>query len=190
MLNEAFNQLEIASVTLSFHSLLGMGISFTLCGLVIWLSGLALTRIAACTVGGFAGCVAAYVLFNSSTQIIGAGIIVGVLVGVIFELLISSLLGFGNFGYNFSMAITTAFSGTIMIFIGMILLLSLKGAQPIPYISGRQNFFLSVIFAMVTFATIEQLIFCKKAFKTKVRTISSKPKLEIDPVDKEDWRNK
>jgi hypothetical protein len=53
--------------------------------------------------------------------------------------------------------------GTILIFAGMIFLLSYKGAAPVSHIGGRPLIYAGVFAAMAAFGTFEQLLFCRRA---------------------------
>jgi hypothetical protein len=53
--------------------------------------------------------------------------------------------------------------GTILIFSGMILLLSYKGSAPISRIANRSSFYTTVFIVMIVFGTLEQLLLCRRA---------------------------
>lgn len=190
MFSNALNQIELTAACLSSNGLLGAGIAFTFAGLVIWLAGLGLTRIATAAVGGFAGVVTASIFFNMSGNILGIGAIIGVVAGIVFELLTSTIFGFARMGYNLCIVVTTAVAGTAMIFIGMIFLLYCKGAQPILHIYKQQSFYLTALLAMVVFALFEQMIFCRRMLKPDFNKKQRKTEMEVEPTDKKDWRNR
>jgi len=53
--------------------------------------------------------------------------------------------------------------GTMLVFAGMILLLSYKGAAPVSRMGTRPSFYITVFIAMTVFGTIEQLLLCRHA---------------------------
>jgi hypothetical protein len=86
-------------------------------------------------------------------------------------------------------ALCCAALGTILVFAGMILLLSHKGTRPVSYISSRSSFFAAVFVAMVAFGTLEQLLFCKPPkwqpwTKRRARSTSDPDAAHTD------WRNR
>ena len=85
-------------------------------------------------------------------------------------------------------------SGTMVIFLGMILLLSYKGAGPITHIRGNPFIAAAIFLAMAGFGTIVQLLLCKSSKKEKIAKIESggkKGKENKDSTENEehDWRN-
>ena len=66
----------------------------------------------------------------------------------------------GYFAPQFIMALTCSVFGTGIIFIGMILLLLYKGAQPITHIYVKANVYNIVVLAMAVFGTAVQLLLC------------------------------
>jgi hypothetical protein len=78
-------------------------------------------------------------------------------------------------------ALCCAFLGTCMVFAGMIVLLSYKGAQPVDKISAQAAFYGFIFLGMVAFGTIEQLLLCghrHKAAEPKKAKVSDKAKEE------------
>ena len=78
-------------------------------------------------------------------------------------------------------ALCCAFLGTCMVFAGMIVLLSYKGAQPVDKISAQAAFYGFIFLGMVAFGTIEQMLLCKhrhKAGEPKKVKASDKAKEE------------
>lgn len=109
-----------------------------------------------------------------SWVIIAALVIISIAAGFFFRRLISALC-FAAFG-------------AILIFAGMILLLSYKGTEPISYISGKPSFYGMVFAAMVAFGTIEQLLLCRFAkakAKREEKVIKRQREVEKKPPD---WR--
>jgi hypothetical protein len=66
----------------------------------------------------------------------------------------------GYFAPQFIAALTCSVFGTGIIFVGMILLLLYKGAQPITHIYGKANVYNTVVLAMAVFGTAVQLLLC------------------------------
>jgi len=109
-----------------------------------------------------------------SWVIISALVIISIAAGFFFRPLISALC--------------CAAFGTILLFAGMILLLSYKGAEPISYISGKPSFYGMVFAAMVAFGAIEQLLLCRFAkakTKREEKASKSQQKSEKEPSS---WR--
>jgi hypothetical protein len=80
-------------------------------------------------------------------------------------LMISAIAGLamvivGFFMPQFISALTCAALGTGVIFVGMILLLLYKGAQPITHVYGKANIYSTVVLAMVVFGSAVQLLLC------------------------------
>jgi hypothetical protein len=96
--------------------------------------------------------------------------------------------------WRFTSALFFSFAGTVVIFLGMILLLSYKGTEPISHI--RSNPFISaVIFlAMIAFGTIVQLLLCKGSKEEKITKIKpggkkGKGEKESKKMVEHDWRS-
>lgn len=62
---------------------------------------------------------------------------------------------------RFASALCFSILGTVLIFVGMILLLLYKGAVPVQIIGGKQLYYAIVFIVMVAFGTFEQLLLCK-----------------------------
>lgn len=80
-------------------------------------------------------------------------------------LIISAIAGLavvilGFFMPQFIAALTCAALGTGVIFVGMMLLLLYKGAQPITHVYGKANIYNTVVLAMVVFGSAVQLLLC------------------------------
>ena len=99
---------------------------------------------------------------------------------------------------------TTAFFfsvlGTMVVFLGMILLLSYKGTEPVSHIRSKPLISAGVFLAMAAFGTIVQLLLCKGSKKKKVTEIKpgkengerkekSKGKEEPEENVEHDWRS-
>lgn len=65
-------------------------------------------------------------------------------------------------------ALCCAALGTLLIFVGMILLLLYKGSAPITKIADRTSFYAAIFIAMTAFGTLEQLLLCRRE-KRKAR---------------------
>ena len=65
--------------------------------------------------------------------------------------------------WRLASALFSAALGTLLIFAGMILLLSYKGSAPISKIANRSSFYTTVFIAMIAFGTFEQLLLCRRA---------------------------
>jgi hypothetical protein len=82
--------------------------------------------------------------------------------------------------------------GTMVIFLGMMLLLSYKGTKTVDYVRGNLYIAGSVFLAMAAFGTIVQLILCrgsKKEKETKVRPGGKKGEKESKKIVEHDWRS-
>jgi len=109
-----------------------------------------------------------------SWVIIAALVIISIAAGFFFRRLIS--------------AFCCAAFGVILIFAGMILLLSYKGTEPISYISGKPSFYGMVFAVMVAFGTIEQLLLCRFAkAKTKREEKAGKSQQKSEK-ERPNWR--
>jgi len=96
----------------------------------------------------------------------------------------------GFFRWRLTSAFCCAAIGTMLIFIGIILLLLYKGAAPISRICQNQSLYLGVFAAMTIFGTAEQLLFCQRIEgkpTRKKKTNKGRKEPEKTPVD---WRNR
>jgi hypothetical protein len=190
MFNAITQPIKLASENLSSAALLGTAIACTIAGLIIWLAGLGMARLAAAAIGGFAGCFVAYVFFSFGLGWLALAVLVGAAFGLLFELLLSHSIGYATYGYNLIMAVLTAASGSVLAIVGMIFLLYYKGSDPLRHVNSHQKLYLTVLFAMIVFGTIEQLILCRKKTAPAVRKKSAVPATEVEPSQKGSWRNK
>ncbi len=190
MFNAVTKQIEFAAIQLSSAGLLGTAIACTVAGLIIWLAGLGMARLAAAVIGGFAGCFTAYVFFTAGFELLALAAFVGVALGLLIELLLSHSIGYATYGYNLIMAILTAASGSILAVLGMIFLLYYKGADPLRHVDFHQKLYLTVLFAMIVFGTLEQLIFCRKKIAPAHRKKPTAPATDVEPTKKGLWRNR
>ena len=97
---------------------------------------------------------------------------------------------------RFTSAMFFSFLGTMVIFLGMILLLSYKEIEHVSHIRGKPLICAAVFLAMAAFGTIFQLLICKSAKKKKITEIKpgkekSKGKKNKKPEEivEYDWRS-
>jgi hypothetical protein len=64
----------------------------------------------------------------------------------------------------------------LLMVLGMIFVVSFKGAQPISYIALNERLCISIAGAMAVFGTLEQLLFCRKVTKPAGAKPASKSK--------------
>ena len=95
--------------------------------------------------------------------------------------------------WRFTSSLFFSVLGTIVIFLGMILLLSYKGTEPISHIRSKPFVSAGIFLAMAAFGTIVQLLLCKgskKEKKTKIKPGRKKGKggKESEKIVEHDWR--
>ena len=76
--------------------------------------------------------------------------------------------------------------GTMVVFLGMILLLSYKGTEPVSHIRSKPLISAAVFLAMAAFGTIVQLLLWKSSKKQKITKIKPGKKKGKDKKDKKD----
>ncbi len=100
--------------------------------------------------------------------------------------------------WRFTSALFFSVLGTMVLFFGMILLLSYKGIEPVSHIRGKPLIYAAVFLAMAAFGTIVQLLICKGSKKKKVTEIKpgeengkgkEKDKEEPEEIVEHDWRS-
>lgn len=190
MFDAIIKQVELATIHLSWNALLGIGMACAMAGLIIWLAGLGMARLAAAVIGGFAGCFTVYIFFSISSLFLALGALIGAVLGFALEAILSNFVGYATGAYNIILALLSALGGTVLILLGMIFLISLKGAKPLNHVHSHQALYMTVIVAMTAFGTIEQLILSKKKKTLTVKTSSKLPVVDIEPSQKSSWRNK
>ncbi len=190
MFNAFTNYIQFATENLTQHATLSTAIVCTFTGLVVWLAGLSLARLTTAAVGGFIACFATYLFFTQNIELLALATVTGVALGLVSEVLLSYSLGCTTFGYNLSIAFTTALSGSALVLTGMTLLLFLKGAEPLKHINMNRKFYTTVLFAMIVFGTFEQLILCKRKTTPVGHNKHLSPAGETDASEKSSWRNK
>lgn len=86
--------------------------------------------------------------------------------------------------------------GTMMVFVGMILLLLYKGSAPISMIADRGSFYTTVFIAMIVFGTLEQFLLCRsirgQSTKSTGHLMAKKPVNSSQGPEqtRQDWRTK
>jgi hypothetical protein len=100
----------------------------------------------------------------------------------------------GMFLWRLASALFFSVTGTVVIFLGMILLLSYKGTEPISHIRSNPFISAAIFFAMVGFGAIVQLLLYKDKKKEKVAEIKAggkkgKGKKDSEKVVEHDWRS-
>ena len=89
--------------------------------------------------------------------------------------------------WRFTSALFFSITGTMVIFLGMILLLLYKGAEPVSYVRGKPLIFAAALVVMAAFGTIIQLLLCKGPKKEK--TTDVKPSRKKTKGGKEPKKN-
>jgi len=96
--------------------------------------------------------------------------------------------------WRFTTALFFSVTGTMVVFLGMILLLSYKGTEPVSLIRSKPFIFAAVFLAMAAFGTIVQLLIRKSPKKEKIT--KKKPgrkkgedKKEPEKIVEHDWRS-
>jgi hypothetical protein len=74
----------------------------------------------------------------------------------------------GFYAWRLISALCCSFTGTLLVFSGMVLLLFKKGSAPIEGISERPAFYAVVFGGMIAFGTLVQILFYKPPPKTKI----------------------
>jgi MFS family permease len=190
MLDSIIHEIQVAVAQLSWHGLLGIGIACAFAGLIIWLTGMAMARVATAAVGGFAGCFVFYVYFSHTIQLLAVGALAGVAVGLMFEVILAYVVGFATGAYNIILATLTAAAGSVLLLLGAAFLLSLKNTNAFSHVSNHRKVYLTIILAMLVFGTFEQLIFCRKKHKVIINKKQDEPATEVKPIEKNAWRTK
>ncbi|MHC4155244.1 MAG: hypothetical protein ACYST6_10035 [Planctomycetota bacterium] len=94
--------------------------------------------------------------------------------------------------WRFVSAVACSALGTVLVFAGMILLLSHKGAEPIKALDAKPLLYAGVFGVMTAFGTVVQLLVCPREKKVKVTKIEPKkqaPEPAPEPEKKRlDWR--
>ncbi|MBN1795545.1 MAG: hypothetical protein JW804_02625 [Sedimentisphaerales bacterium] len=190
MIDRTAHEIQAAFEVYHWSVTLGAAIAFTFGGLVIWLAGLGMGRITLASIGAFFGCIAAYLIKSHPASMLLLGAVLGALVGLVFEIIVSRVFGLATSAYNLIISITSSLSGTLAVFLGLILLLMFKGSYPLSYITQKKQFYLVVACAMVVFGMLVQMILCKKPYQSVIEKIKHKKLDEVEPDKKGDWRNR
>jgi len=104
------------------------------------------------------------------------------------------LLVCGVILWRWTTALFFSVTGTMVVFLGMILLLSYKGTEPVSHIRSMPLISAAVFLAMAAFGTIVQLLLCKSSKKEKITKIKpgrkkDKDKKEPENIVEHDWRS-
>ena len=96
--------------------------------------------------------------------------------------------------WRWTTALFFSVTGTMVIFLGLILLLSYKGTEPVSHIRSMPLISAAVFLALAAFGTIVQLLLCKGSKKQKITTIkpdksNKKDKKESEETVEHDWRS-
>jgi hypothetical protein len=131
---------------------------------------------------------------DAGEKIKQAGTKIPVYIWAIIAAVAAIILVSGMFLWRFTSALFFSITGTKTIFLGMILLLSYKGAKPISHIHSNPLIAAAIFLSMAGFGTIVQLLLCKGAKKekiTKIKPGGKKAEGEKDSKEKaeHDWRN-
>jgi len=110
------------------------------------------------------------------------GMPAGGLAGIAGVVAVAVILGF--YLPRLVSALSCAVLGTVLVFAGMILLLSYKGSAPIASICNRPSFYGGVFVAMAIFGTCEQLLLCRRCGKKG----GKKSEKEGSETKQRDWR--
>lgn len=188
MILQLTQSIQDATANCQDSAMIGGGIALTLPGLMIWLAGLSMGKIATAATGGLIGLVCGYAFIGRSNLMLGACAFGGLVAALILEQLLATIFGHKSYIYNFIGAAFYASVGTAFIFLGMILLLLFKGVEPTIHIARREQFYSILLFAMFVFGTIEQIMLCTKVNKIFIKL---KPRNKQDQSqDQQSWRNR
>lgn len=162
---ELLQNFEQAAATLDPKIMVAAGLISVLSGLFVWLGGLGFRKVLVTVAGVTVGAVCAFF-------VIGCNILLAIIIGIVtgsVAMILEKILIAGSVFWRLVSALGCAVLGTLLIFAGMIMLLSYKGIQPVSYIGQRQSFYLGVFSAMVIFGMVAQLLFCRGVQKHPIR---------------------
>ena len=96
--------------------------------------------------------------------------------------------------WRWTTALFFSVTGTMVVFLGMILLLSYKGTEPVSLIRSKPSISAAVFLAMAAFGTIVQLLICKSPKKEKITKKKPDEKKgedmeEPEEIVEHDWRS-
>jgi len=98
----------------------------------------------------------------------------------------------GFYIWRFVSAVACSALGTILVFAGMILLLTYKGTGPVQHIESQPLFYAGVFGGMTAFGAVVQMLICPRQKKVKVTRIEPKKPAEEPAPEPEkkrlDWR--
>lgn len=170
--------------------LIGGGIALTFSGLVIWLAGLGIGRIAAAATGGLLGFICGYAFLGQTGLTLGVCALVGVVALIIIEQVAVTIAGRDSFINNLLGSVFYSCCGTAFIFTGIILLLLYKGTDSTAHVAAGQSFYAVLLSAMVVFGTIEQLVLCPKVKKQTVKIKPAPVRQQEKSTENPSWRNR
>lgn len=93
----------------------------------------------------------------------------------------------GLFLWRFASALCCSALGTMLVFLGLIMLLLWKGSMPISRIQNRASFYGLVFLGMTAFGTIEQLLLSLRAKRRLTRLEQARADVEQEQ-SKQGWR--
>lgn len=129
---------------------------------------------------------------DAGEKIKQAGTKIPVYIWTIIAAVAAIFLVSGMFLWRCTSSLFFSVTGTMVIFLGMILLLSYKGTEPISHIRNNPFISAAIFLAMAAFGTIVQLLLCKGPKKEKVTKIKSggkKGKKGSEKNVEHDWRS-
>lgn len=109
---------------------------------------------------------------------------------IVMAVLALTLLVVGFFLWRLAFAFCCASLGTMLVFAGMVLLLTYKGSAPISKISAKALFYGLVFLAMLVFGTLVQLILSLRPAREQVEAKQTKKNRQESDRTKKSWRNK
>lgn len=107
---------------------------------------------------------------------------------IIIAALAAGFMVAGLYLRRFVSALCCATLGTVLVFAGMILLLSQKGAAPLAGIRSRATFYAAVFVAMTVFGTFEQLLLCPRSRRQPTAKKQTNKDKESSDEEHLNWR--
>jgi hypothetical protein len=183
-------EIGYAVTHLDWHGLLGLAIACTPSGLIIWLCGIAIARVAAVSIGGFAGWFIVYAFLSTSTFFVVIGAVVGAAAGFAVEAALAASVGCATAAYRVMFAAVSACAGTLLVLVGVTALVSLKEVKVIDHINAHESLYLGAVLGMILFGTIEQLLLCRHTTKVTLKPKVSAAEIDVEPRDRALWRTR
>jgi hypothetical protein len=148
------------------------------------------------TTVGFNGAIGELKTFglDAGDKIMQAGTRIPLYIWAIMAAAAAITLVFGIVLWRLVSALFFSVLGTIVIFLGMILLLSYKGTEPISHIRSKPFISAAVFASMIAFGTIVQLLLSKGSKEEKITKIKpggkkGKGEKESKKIVEHDWRS-